>query len=181
MKIKLIGDSVFDNKNYVGKEKSTIEHLQSLIPHHECELLAVDGSVTRDVIDNQLKELNGTDVAFLSTGGNDALGYSDIIYNGFASDSTLRLHEAQNNFHKRFEFLVKKLKAKRIPFVVFTIYSGNFQEEESYYRPVTADTQKMADVLISIFNDVIYRVCSKYKINVVENRDLFTSPDDYAN
>lgn len=79
MKITLIGDSVFDNKVYVGEDKSTIEHLQSLLPEHECELLAVDGSVTKEVIDHQLPKLNNSDVIFVSTGGNDALKYSDII------------------------------------------------------------------------------------------------------
>jgi hypothetical protein len=34
MHIALIGDSVFDNKVYVGDQPSTIEQLQKLLPGH---------------------------------------------------------------------------------------------------------------------------------------------------
>jgi len=181
MKITLIGDSVFDNKVYVGEDKSTIEQLQSLLPKHECELLAVDGSVTEDVINHQLPKLNNPDVIFVSSGGNDALKYSDIIYNGFDEKSISILKSAQTEFHTVYENLIKKIKIYGKPSVCFTIYSGNFDRDYGLRSNDGTDMQKAADVLISIFNDIIYRICSTYSIRVIENRDLFTSPDDYAN
>jgi len=75
MKIALVGDSVFDNKAYVGSEKSTQEWLQQLMPNDDISLIAVDGSVTQDVINHQIRSLAEQDVDafFLSTGGNDAI------------------------------------------------------------------------------------------------------------
>jgi lysophospholipase L1-like esterase len=181
MHIALIGDSVFDNKVYVGDQPSTIEQLQKLLPGHTCELLAVDGSVTDQVIERQLPRLSGQDVIFVSTGGNDALRYSDLIYTGFDSSAIPKLKEAQDTFQAVYEKLITKLKDLGIPFVVFTIYSGNFGRTDDLGIPVPETAQDAAEVLISIFNDIIYRVCAKYGVKVIENRDLFTSSEDYAN
>lgn len=74
-----------------------------------------------------------------------------------------------------------KIKKYGKPFACFTIYSGNFNRDYELGTNVRNDEQMAADVLISIFNDIIYRICAKYNVRVIENRDLFTSLDDYAN
>ena len=50
--IVLLGDSIFDNAAYVGGGPDVIEQLKSILPRDwQATLLAVDGSVTTDVID----------------------------------------------------------------------------------------------------------------------------------
>ena len=173
MKITLIGDSIFDNKVYVGQEKSTIERLQEALPGHECVLCAVDGAVTRNVAEDQISTIpEDTKVVFISTGGNDALKYSSILHSGLNADSLQLLYKAQEDFKTDFSWLLVSMKLEEIPFAVFTIYEGSFPDVE---------TQNAATVAISIFNDVIYRLCNEYNVKVIETRNLFTSPDDYAN
>ena len=173
MKITLIGDSIFDNKVYVGSQKSTIERLQEALPSHECELLAVDGAVTRDITNSQIDRISkDTNVIFVSTGGNDALHHSDILYSGFDSNTLEILYKAQENFKLDYEWMLASLKSLKIPFAVFTIYEGSFPDIR---------IQNAAAVAISIFNDVIYRLCRKYNVKVIETRELFTDEDDYAN
>ena len=69
--VVLLGDSIFDNAHYVKPGQSVSDHLTRLQIEHK--LLAVDGSVTVQVLD-QLKNVpkNATDL-FVSSGGNDAL------------------------------------------------------------------------------------------------------------
>ena len=35
--------------------------------------------------------------------------------------------------------------------------------------------------MLSIFNDLVYRTAQKYNAEVLELRDIFVSPEDYAN
>ena len=175
MKIALVGDSVFDNKVYVGVERSTQEWLQELLPEDDILLFAIDGSVTKDVIDSQIGKIaeQNVDAFFVSTGGNDALSYSNIIYEGFDDQTVRTLRYAQVAFKQEYEELVQKLKATDRPLAVFTAYNGNFLPDE--------DVQNAASVAIAIFNDVIYRVSCRHNVPVFENRSIFTRTADYAN
>jgi hypothetical protein len=48
--IVLLGDSVFDNKNYVGSDPDVIGHLRAKLPNGwKATLLAVDGSTTTEI------------------------------------------------------------------------------------------------------------------------------------
>jgi hypothetical protein len=173
MKITLVGDSVFDNKVYVGSEKSTLERAQDAFRGHEVELLAVDGSVTRDVIDQQLPRVtHDTRVVFVSTGGNDALRYESILNDGLDADSIQNLFQGQAEFKRNFEELISKLGELKRATAAFTIYEGSFDDP---------GIQNAATVAISIFNDVIYRVCREYGVKVIENRDICNRPEHFAN
>ena len=53
----LLGDSIIDNKVYVGEgELSVTEHLQHNSPSY-FTMIAVDGDTTEDVLENQLDNL----------------------------------------------------------------------------------------------------------------------------
>ena len=174
MKIVLLGDSVFDNKAYVGEgELDTIGRLREALPGHECVLLAVDGSVTEDVVEYQIPAIPaGTDVVFVSSGGNDALRHADILDQGLSLDALQLVHDAQQDFRRAYEEMILRLKSFGKPFAAFTIYSGCFPEES---------VQRVATVAISIFNDVIYRAARAHGVRTIEIRDLFTVREDYAN
>ena len=56
----LLGDSIFDNAAYVGREPPVIEHLRRALPTGWCASLeAVDGDSANDVR-GQLGRLDGT-------------------------------------------------------------------------------------------------------------------------
>ena len=84
--IVLLGDSIFDNKSYVGSGPAVIDQLRQELPSGwQATLLAVDGSVTADV-PRQLRRLpRDASHLVVSVGGNDALGHSATILHEWAS------------------------------------------------------------------------------------------------
>ena len=70
----LLGDSIFDNRSYVGGGKDTLTNLREQMPHEwNATLLAVDGSVA-DTVASQLERVPADAThLFVSVGGNDAL------------------------------------------------------------------------------------------------------------
>ena len=174
MKIALIGDSVFDNQSYIHTDElDTVGRLREAMPDHECVLHAVDGAVTEDVITRQIPSIStDTKVVFVSSGGNDALQYADVLYEGFAAETLQRLHQAQTDFADVYRRMVVSLKELETSIAVFTIYSGNFPDET---------VQRGATVAISIFDDVIYRTRNELRVPVTEMRDICSGPAEYAN
>jgi hypothetical protein len=78
--VVLLGDSIFDNASYVPGGLSLIEQLLHNVPDGwQASLLAVDGSVAADVLE-QLRDLP-PDASHLvvSAGGNNALAHVDLI------------------------------------------------------------------------------------------------------
>jgi hypothetical protein len=78
--IALLGDSIIDNKAYVGSGPDISAQLRMIVPTHwRVSRLAVDGAVIEGVL-NQLERLPD-DVTHLviSAGGNNALGASGIL------------------------------------------------------------------------------------------------------
>ncbi|HYP49736.1 MAG TPA: hypothetical protein VEQ34_02255, partial [Pyrinomonadaceae bacterium] len=79
--VVLLGDSIFDNKSYVGAGgKDVVAHLREAIPADwRATLKAVDGSVTGNV-SRQLSDVPETAThLIISVGGNDALMNTDVL------------------------------------------------------------------------------------------------------
>jgi hypothetical protein len=78
--IVLLGDSIFDNAVYVNGGPDVIKQLRSILPQDwQASLLAVDGSVTTDVITQiPLIPASATHLT-VSAGGNDGLSRADIL------------------------------------------------------------------------------------------------------
>ena len=72
--IVLLGDSIFDNAAYVDGGLDVIKQLKSILPK-DCQatLLAVDGSVTTDVLSQIPKIPASATNLIVSVGGNDGL------------------------------------------------------------------------------------------------------------
>ena len=86
--IALLGDSIFDNASYTGGEPDVVTHLRSMLPSGwRASLLAVDGAVSAG-LHNQLDRLppDATDIV-ISSGGNDALGSTDLLATRVSSTS----------------------------------------------------------------------------------------------
>ena len=174
--VVLLGDSIFDNAAYVDGP-DVIAQLRAALPSGwNASLLAVDGAVTTDV-PRQLARLPGdsTDIV-LSVGGNDALGHIGLLdrhaRNG--AEALGWFAEAGGRFALRYRELLERIAARTSPsqsVTVCTIYNGNL--EAALAAPATA--------ALAIFNDAITRAARRHGYGVIELRDLFTDPGDYAN
>ena len=175
--VVLLGDSIFDNAAYVGRGPDVVAQLRTVLPPDwEATLLAVDGAVIADV-PPQLARIprSATDIV-LSVGGNDALGHVGL-FDRRPRDGAEALGwfaDAASGFLERYRSLVKRIAsekhdAQRV--AVCTIYEGNLGPA----------SQRAATAGIAIFNDAIVRAVRPYGWPIIELRDLFTDPADYAN
>jgi hypothetical protein len=79
--VVLLGDSIFDNAAYTKGLPDVLTHLRRRLPIGAvATLLAVDGSTTVDVMEQQLPRLpRGVTHAAVSMGGNDAILSADAL------------------------------------------------------------------------------------------------------
>lgn len=174
--VALLGDSIFDNQSYVQPgEPDVIRQLQVRLPADwEATLLAVDGSVTTD-IRRQLARMP-TDVTHLviSVGGNDALGYLDVLSSSANSvaEAIARLATIQDQFEPTYRSMLDAALAHRLPTAVCTIYNGNFPD---------AAYQRLATFGVTSWDDTILRCAAERGLPVLELRLICTDAADYAN
>lgn len=173
-RIALLGDSVFDNRAYVGTDPDVVGHLRRLASDWEFDLHAVDGNLVRHVTD----QLTGvrSDVEFLvvSAGGNNAIDNADILQipasNSAETLSTLADRAAA--FELEYLDMLGALSRKSLPFAVSTIYYPNFDEDA---------VQKIACAALSVFNDVIISAAAHESLPILDLRRICNEKADYAN
>ncbi len=178
----LLGDSIIDNKTYVQHgELSVLEHLEHL-SNHEFQQLAYDGHTTKNVISGQINSpmISTSSHLVLSIGGNDLLNNIPFLSEGPLENINDAIAGVQQYIFKplikRFETIVEKLSSHRANLLLCTIYEGDLGRSDEY-RGVL-DSSKM---MVSSFNDIVYKTAMKYKADVLELRHIFVSPEDYAN
>jgi lysophospholipase L1-like esterase len=173
--IVLLGDSIFDNKAYVGGAPDVTAHLRQMIPQGwKATLKAVDGSVVENV-KRQIQDAPADSTHFfVSVGGNDAIMNADILT--MKASSAAEVFDALSNRTTDFEFqyreMLKTTLSGNLPTAVCTIYYPRFQE------PIF---QKLAVAALSAFNDVIIRQAVLNKLPVLDLRLICSEYDDYAN
>ncbi len=170
--LALLGDSIFDNKNYVGGAPAVIDHVRKYLPGGwKASLLAVDGSVANN-IPGQVKRLPAdvTHVA-LSIGGNDAM---DAIP-GLEDATPLAMMQAlqylsaiQSTFETVFEQAIKAAKVWDKPILVCTIYDK------------VPELPPALRTALSLFNDVIVRIAARHGLPLLDLREVCNEPSDYA-
>lgn len=174
----LLGDSVFDNKAYLAAgERDVIAHLRArLLPADwSVELWAVDGSRVDDVL-TQLERgrLDPPTVFVLSAGGNDALGYADLLSDSATetfADTLLRLSGIKEQFRESYAGLLDRVLDRGQPLIVCTIYNPRFADETM---------QQAAEAGLSIFNDVIVQEAFRRDLAVIDLRDVCTDDAHFA-
>ena len=174
--IVLLGDSIFDNKVYVGANgKDVITHLRENLPDDwQATLQAVDGSVIENVSKQSLDTPSDTTHFVVSVGGNDAIMNSDILQMK-ASNSAEVLSELANRretFELHYEKMLHNLLSRNLPTAVCTIYFPNFPE---------AVFQSLAVTALAVFNDVIIRQAVINNLPIIDLRLICSETDDYAN
>jgi hypothetical protein len=173
--VVLLGDSIFDNKSYVGNEPDVVSHLREMIPPDwRATLKAVDGSVVENV-GSQLRSVPGDATHLvISAGGNNAIMNSDILSSQVNSAADV-FHDLSNrisDFERKYKEMLESVLQKNLPTAVCTVYFPNFSEP--FF-------QKLATAALSAFNDVIIRQAFINKIPLLDLRLICSERDDYAN
>ena len=139
--VVLLGDSIFDNAAYVPGEPPVEEQLRAALPEARVTLLAIDGDVVAGV-DHQLRRLPA-DASHLviSVGGNDTLGFIDVLTERVDTVGTamLRLADIAERFEDGYRAMLDRVRASGLPVTVCTIYYPRFEEPGLQRMAVAAD------------------------------------------
>lgn len=171
-RVVLLGDSVFDNASYVQRGPDVAAQLRRQLPEGwKVTLLAMDAA-SMDDIPRQLAQVPGdTTHLVLSIGGNDALRHAELLEASIGVDVLARVADAAAAFAPRYDATLAAVLQRRLPTVACTIYEGN----------LGGSLQKRAMGAVAVFNDRIQRAARARGVPVLELRDVFTDPEDYAN
>lgn len=173
--IVLLGDSIFDNAAYVKGGPDVIQHLTSILPQGwTATLLAVDGSITTDVISQIPKIPTSATHLIVSAGGNDGLSRADILHKPASSVGSAvdQLATLRAEFQQKYRRMLNALLACHKPLAVCTVYDPNFPD------PLV---QRLTTTALNIFNDCIIREAITHGLPILDLRLICTEPGDYAN
>lgn len=173
--VVLLGDSIFDNKAYVGDGPEVVAQLQRKMPADwKATLLAVDGSMTTSLW-RQLERLPG-DASHLivSVGGNDAIDSADIL-NRPASSTADAIHQIAiraDQFEYNYQTMLRKIIERGLPTALCTIY---------YPRMPDPEYKRLAVTALTVFNDCIMRAAIAAGLPLIDLRLVCSEDGDYAN
>ncbi|NKX56379.1 SGNH/GDSL hydrolase family protein [Arthrobacter mobilis] len=172
--VVLLGDSIFDNKAYVGGDPDVVAQLRGELPSGwRATLLAVDGDVTSGVA-RQLAALpeDATHLA-VSVGGNDALGYAYLLQEqaGSVAGALALLGQAQDRFAAAYAAMIEAVSATGLPAAVCTIYD----------TPPSEPNHKVIKTAAALFNDHITRAAFARGTWLIDLRLICDEDADYAN
>jgi lysophospholipase L1-like esterase len=173
--IVLLGDSIFDNKVYVGGEPDVVSHLRGMIPNDwQATLKAIDGSLIENV-SRQLREIppDATHL-FVSVGGNNAIMNADVLQMPASSAAEVlnSLAERAADFEFQYRSMLEEAASLNLPIAVCTIYYPNFSNPA---------IQKTAVAALSVFNDAIIRQAIVFGLPLIDLRLICSERSDYAN
>ena len=173
-RIVLLGDSIFDNAAYVRGGPDVAAQLAAVLPAGwGAALVAVDGAVIDDVARQLARVPPDATHLVLSVGGNDALRHADLLDRRATSSAQVLgwFADAVDAFEGRYRALLDRLRERRLPLALCTIYNGN----------LGPPAQRVATVALALFNDAIVRLAAERALPVIELRLVCTEPGDYAN
>jgi hypothetical protein len=173
--VVLLGDSIFDNKRYVGDGPDVIEQLKAeLPPGWTASLGAVDGSTTRDIAGQIAKLPADATHLVISAGGNDALKNKGLLDEtaGSVAEVLDKLGKIGEEFRADYRAMLDRVLASKLPVAVCTIYEGNYRDPGTHLIAATG---------LTVFNDVITREAFARALPLIDLRLIVTKPSDYAN
>jgi GDSL-like Lipase/Acylhydrolase family len=173
--VVLLGDSIFDNKAYVGSGPEVVEQLAAALPSGwTATLNARDGSTTSDIEDQIERLPGGATHLVVSVGGNNALEEKGLIEEKASSAAEVlnKLSKIESEFQASYRAMLDGVLATKLPVAVCTIYSARYQDP---------DTRRIAATGLTVFNDVITREAFGRGLPLIDLRLIFNDDADYAN
>ncbi len=173
--IVLLGDSIFDNRSYVGGGLDVIAHLRQQMPDKwKATLCAVDGSVVENVQTQILGLPDDATHLFISAGGNNALLNADILQMKVSSSAEVfdRVADLASTFELHYREMLQAVLSLNKQVAVCTIYYPRMPEDFA---------QKIAVAALATFNDVIIKQAFLAGVPLIDLRLICTEDSDYAN
>lgn len=173
--IVLLGDSIFDNKSYVGGGLDVVSHLRQQTPDDwKTSLRAIDGSVVQNVREQSLALPSDATHLVVSAGGNDAILNAGILQMKVSSSAEVfdRLSDVISTFENHYREMLRAVLSLNLPTTVCTIY---------YPRIPEAFAQKVAVAALSTFNDIIIKQAFLTGVPLIDLRLVCNEESDYAN
>jgi lysophospholipase L1-like esterase len=173
--VVLLGDSIFDNKVYVGSGPDVVHQLRERLPHDwKATLLAVDGDTSQGVASQLASLPRDASHLVVSAGGNDALMQAGILAQSVVSvaETMCRLSDVAAHFEASYTKMLDTLLKHQLPIAVCTIYNPRFDEPMQ---------QRVAVAGLCHFNDVILRAAIARGLPVLDLRLVCNEYSDYAN
>jgi hypothetical protein len=167
----LLGDSIFDNRAYVGGGPAVIDQVRGIVPASwMVSLLAVDGDTSVQVSDQLVGLPSDCTHIVLSAGGNDAIGCLDMMGSTVSNvmGALGLLSKMLQVFEKNYSALITEVLALQKPLLVCTIYDS---------VPGLVEPLRVA---LALFNDIILRQAIAYGVPVLDLRMICTDPEDYS-
>jgi lysophospholipase L1-like esterase len=167
----LLGDSIFDNASYVREGTPVIDHVRRQLPGgSKATLLAVDGNITVDVLQQLLRVPTDATHLAISVGGNDALQASGILLQPMvdAEQFFRELTAIQESFRNDYRVMLQAALERRLPTLVCTVYDA------------IPGMERWELTALSLFNDVIVREATSAGVPVVDLRQFCTEAADYS-
>ena len=173
--IALLGDSVIDNKAYVGRGPDVAEQLRELVPNEwKVTRLAIDGAVTWSVL-SQLEDLpTGTTHIVISAGGNDALGEAEVLDAPAQSVAEVlqQLAGIQDRFREDYASMLDATAQRNLPTAVCTVYDPRYPD------PLR---RRISSLALTAANDVVTREAFSRNLSLMDLRVMFDADEDFAN
>ena len=174
-RVVLLGDSIFDNKAYVGGGPDVVVQLRERLPKGwQATLAAVDGAVTGDVTRQLARVPADATHLVVSVGGNDALRYEGVLGEGARSvgGALARLAAVRERFRGDYRVMLDAVLGRGLPAAVCTVYDPRFPD------PVR---QRLAAAGLALLNDVIVREAFTRGLPLIDLRLVCDEDLDFAN
>ena len=173
--LALLGDSIFDNAAYTRGGPDVVSQVRKILPvEWSASLLAVDGAITWDIVNQVARLPSDSTHLVLSVGGNDVLMEISVL--DLPASSTAQavgyLANAASKFERDYRVAIEACTRAELPLAVCTIYNGCFEDPQY---------QRIISTALTVFNDAILRVAIEHRLPVIDLRAICASPEDYAN
>jgi hypothetical protein len=172
--LALLGDSTFDNAAYVGAGPALVDQVRERLPAGwRVTLLAVDGSLIADVLEQLAALADDVSHLVVSVGGNDLLAELSVLGTrvGTVGEGLGRLATIRDRFERDYERMLQAIDAVGRPAALCTIYNPRFTD---------AVLQREASTALALFDDAIVRAARRARLPVLDLRAVCTAEDDYA-
>ncbi|MCB4821440.1 SGNH/GDSL hydrolase family protein [Roseicella aerolata] len=173
--VVLLGDSILDNKAYVGGGPDVVTQLRSRLPAGwQASLAAVNGAVTVDVARQLAGAPREATHLVVSIGGNDAARQEPVLGEPARSvgEGLARLAGVQDRFRQDYRAMLATVLAQRLPTALCTIYDPRFPD---------AQRRRLAIAGLTLFNDVIAREAFARGLPLIDLRLVCSEEADFAN
>jgi lysophospholipase L1-like esterase len=173
--VALLGDSVFDNKAYVGNGPDVVAQLREQLAAAGATaiLAAVDGASARDVPAQLARVPKEAEWIIVSAGGNDALAQEGVLGKHVRSvaDALNLLAAVRAKFAQDYRRMLDAVAARGARVAVCTIYEPRFPEPR----------RRISSIGLTAFNDVITRAAFARRLPLLDLRLICDQDEDFAN